>query len=78
MAQKQLKECPYCGGKVQIAKMLGSGITAFYCEPMDGGCGAYTSFITAEAEIKAIKAWNRRPKTKNEPCGSPLEKGSKE
>ena len=53
MAEKDLKPCPFCGGKAEI----GSEHNAIYCVD----CGAKIEFgCGVELRLKAIKAWNRR------------------
>lgn len=51
---KELKPCPFCGGKVKKTISLVTKIVMFVCKK----CGAYVCFYVAEP--KATKAWNRR------------------
>lgn len=56
---KVLRECPFCGGKVQIIKTLLKSYT-FMCD----NCGANVLFNLGRNEGESIESWNRR--TRNE------------
>lgn len=53
---KELKPCPFCGGKVKKNIAPFYKTVMFVCE----NCGADTCFYGAEYEPKATEAWNRR------------------
>lgn len=57
MAEKELKPCPFCGGKAEIGSEHNDR-GAIYC--ID--CGAKIEFggCGVELKLKAIEAWNRR------------------
>jgi Lar family restriction alleviation protein len=52
MNNKELKPCPFCGGKAEVAEHK-FGFNTVYCE----SCGART---TAWYLPDAIETWNRR------------------
>lgn len=56
MAEKELKPCPFCGGKAEIGSEHNDR-GAIYCK-----CGAKIEFggCGVELKLKAIEAWNRR------------------
>lgn len=54
LKEKEMMECPFCGGQVRIA--ASHGITYFLCED----CGALVSFRGKEEPDAAKAAWNQR------------------
>ena len=53
---KELKPCPFCGGKARIHVGLIRGLTMIVCEK----CLATVSFGGKEQKQKTVSAWNRR------------------
>lgn len=53
---KELKPCPFCGGKIEKVNAPMMNTVMFVCKK----CGADVCFYGAEHEPKASKAWNRR------------------
>ena len=64
-----IKNCPFCGGKVEFMSML-TGMKMFYCKNYQN-CGAVVSFDNPACNLGGdkpkIRAWNRRAKDKPEP-----------
>lgn len=56
MSKRELKPCPFCGGKVQIFKGIIAGLSMIVCTE----CRATVSFGGKEEESQTIKAWNNR------------------
>lgn len=62
MAEKELKPCPFCGGKAEMVTE--------YSDPFECGgviycvdCGAKIEFgCGGEVRLNAVEAWNRRVK----------------
>lgn len=66
---KELKPCPFCGGKVQIMNLM-TPVTMIYCLNFKE-CGAVVSFDNpicnnSRTDEPKIKAWNRRTREDNE------------
>lgn len=55
---KELKPCPFCGGKIEKVNSPMMNTVMFVCHK----CGVDVCFYGAEHEPKASKAWNRRAK----------------
>ena len=51
---KELKPCPFCGGKIEKVNAPMMNTVMFVCKK----CGAYVCFYVAEP--KATEAYNRR------------------
>ena len=64
---KELKRCPFCGGKVELMNLV-TPVKMFYCLNYST-CGAVVSFNNALCDREAgdrhkIKCWNRRTNEK--------------
>ena len=54
---KDVKPCPFCGGKTSVINGLMMGTLTFICDE----CGADVMFYGSEHDFeKAKQAWNRR------------------
>ena len=60
LKERELKPCPFCGGKAVIADTI--DFDAYYVRCRD--CLART--IDSGRMMAAVKAWNRRPEIRNE------------
>ena len=57
MEQKQLKPCPFCGGKADEFTLLKNDVRIRYVIQCENQC---SSTYPVDSEEEAIKAWNKR------------------
>lgn len=60
---REIKPCPFCGGKVKLHKGFIKGTNTMICEK----CGADVMFFGADRDLeKFIQKWNSRVVRKEE------------